>query len=214
MASLLNSVRSVNIELLRPGYVLPRELGVDTFQRGSLEPDGVIAYRDLVVAAFLGDDSEREAKKGIYYARFTGKREGDGHSAVYQFTRVTKTAFITIGDRIGVFLTPEERSEEMVHASLLFPFTDDMKALLGDVIKMERLVEDPTKAISKELNEKYEHVLGHLITRILPNCCTLKDQKTNAELFGTTWSGYRDNRKGAKTGCNDCRPTPNTEDED
>jgi hypothetical protein len=29
-----------------------------------------------VVAAFLGDDKERDAKKGVYYARFTGKREG------------------------------------------------------------------------------------------------------------------------------------------
>lgn len=53
-----------------------------------------------------------------------------------------------------MFLTPEERSEEMVHSLSVFPFTDDMKALLGDVNKMERLVEDPTKAISKELNEK------------------------------------------------------------
>ncbi|ELR23336.1 uncharacterized protein ACA1_069200 [Acanthamoeba castellanii str. Neff] len=107
MASILNSVRSVNIELLRPG--------------------------DLVVAAFLGDDKERDAKKGIYYARFTGKREGD---------------------RIGVFLAPEERAEEMVNAVSVFPFTDDMKVLLLDVNKMERLVEDPTKSLSKDLNEK------------------------------------------------------------
>jgi hypothetical protein len=54
-----------------------------------------------------------------------------------------------------VFLAPEERAEEMVNAVSVFPFTDDMKVLLLDVNKMERLVEDPTKSLSKDLNEKY-----------------------------------------------------------
>jgi len=107
MASLLKSVRSVDIALLRPG--------------------------DLVVAALLGDEKERDTKKGIYYARFTGRREGD---------------------RIGVFMAPEERAEEMVNATSVFPFTDDMKALISDINKMQRLVEDPTKSLSKDLSEK------------------------------------------------------------
>jgi hypothetical protein len=131
----------------------------------------------LVVAAFLGDDKERDAKKGIYYARFTGKREGSAHrSPTTAFTRgrrkkkeeegrgrkltlhvllVRSIDCVHAGDRIGVFLAPEERAEEMVNAVSVFPFTDDMKVLLLDVNKMERLVEDPTKSLSKDLNEKY-----------------------------------------------------------
>jgi len=52
-------------------------------------------------------------------------------------------------------MAPEERAEEMVNATSVFPFTDDMKALISDINKMQRLVEDPTKSLSKDLSEKH-----------------------------------------------------------
>jgi hypothetical protein len=108
------------------------------------------------------------------------------------------------GDRIGVFLAPEERAEEMINAISVFPFTDDMKALLVDVNKMERLVADPTKSLSKDLNEKYFFVPPHRLNQRKRCPCmyacdiqlTLastprryQDQEANAELSGA--AGHR-----------------------
>ncbi len=134
-----------------------------------------------MVAAFLGDDKERDAKKGIYYARFTGKREGSAHRSPTTTTTTKLTRYtcwwyrpidcVHAGDRIGVFLAPEERAEEMVNAVSVFPFTDDMKVLLLDVNKMERLVEDPTKSLSKDLNEKYVPPSPVLCVRACVRAC-------------------------------------------
>jgi hypothetical protein len=109
------------------------------------------------------------------------------------------------GDRIGVFLAPEERAEEMINAISVFPFTDDMKALLVDVNKMERLVADPTKSLSKDLNEKYFFVPPSLSLPARKRCpcvhaCDIQltlastprryqDQEANAELPGA--AGHR-----------------------
>lgn len=103
MASILGSVRSVDSEQLKMG--------------------------DLVVASF----KEEKEKKGVYFARFSGRREGS---------------------KLGVFLNPDERAEELVAATQVFPFTEDMKAALHDTYRMERLIEDPTKNLSRELNER------------------------------------------------------------